>query len=411
MPVPKLRFKDENGKEYSEWEKCKLSNYLVVNPDRNTKLCFTKNDVYSVSGELGVVNQISLLGRSFAGASVAPYHVVYTNDVIYTKSPLKAAPYGIIKTNRGKAGIVSTLYAVYHPKKNTNPQFVEYYFGNDHRQNKYLKPLVNIGSKHDMKISNDAVLDGMVCFPSLPEQEKIADFLSSYDHMIDVQSQRVEAMKTRKKGLLQKIFSQEIRFKDDQGQDYPEWEYHKINEFAKCVAGATPSTKYVEYWNHGTIPWMSSGEVNRRIIRFTDKKISKIGYDNSSTKLLPANTVVMALAGQGKTRGMVALTKIELCTNQSLCAIVVDSTIKSEYLYQYLLTRYDNLRLISSGDGTRGGLNLKLVGNYTVPVPSLQEQQKIADFLTAIDAQIEVEEKRLETMKTIKKGLLQQMFI
>lgn len=404
MPVPKLRFKDEKEKEYPNKEEKKIGSLIQeytekVNAD-------SKLPILTSSKKYGIEYQED----HFAGKqrhNIEGYNVLPQNYCTY-RNRSDGVDFTFNINTICKKGIISKFYPVFTSHK-CNLFFLKTLLNNDPNAIRKIAYTAKGTSQKVLSINDLKKIS--ISIPSLPEQEKIADFLTTYDHMIDIQSQRVEAMKTRKKGLLQKIFSQEIRFKDDQGKDYPVWEYHKINEFAKCVAGATPSTKYVEYWNHGTIPWMSSGEVNRRIIRFTDKKISKIGYDNSSTKLLPANTVVMALAGQGKTRGMVALTKIELCTNQSLCAIVVDSTIKSEYLYQYLLTRYDNLRLISSGDGTRGGLNLKLVGNYTVPVPSLQEQQKIADFLTAIDAQIEVEEKRLETMKTIKKGLLQQMFI
>ena len=85
----------------------------------------------SVSGEYGIVNQIEFQGRSFAGESVAEYHVVETNDIVYTKSPLKANPYGIIKVNNGAPGIVSTLYAVYHPCEGTVAEYIDYYFGND----------------------------------------------------------------------------------------------------------------------------------------------------------------------------------------------------------------------------------------------------------------------------------------
>lgn len=93
-----------------------LNSVLQENKDRNENLHYGKDDVLSVSGEQGIVNQISLLGRSYAGESVAPYHVVETGDIVYTKSPLKENPYGIIKQNRGATGIVSTLYAVYHCK-------------------------------------------------------------------------------------------------------------------------------------------------------------------------------------------------------------------------------------------------------------------------------------------------------
>ena len=131
---------------------------------------------------------------------------------------------------------------------------------------------------------------------------------------------------------------------------------------------------------------MSSGEVNNKIVLNTEKFITKLGYENSSTKLLPKNTVVIALAGQGKTRGKVAITKIELCTNQSLCGIIVNDKVNSKYLYYYLESQYATLRSISSGDGNRGGLNLSMIGNFTIPLPSLEEQQRIVDILDKFDA-------------------------
>ena len=135
-------------------------------------------------------------------------------------------------------------------------------------------------------------------------------------------------------------------------------EHKRIGDFAMCFPGATPKTTHPEYWENGTIPWMSSGEVNQEEVTFTEKKITQKGYDATSTKMVPANTVVIALAGQGKTRGSVAITRISLCTNQSLCAIVTDETVLSEYLFHYMRSQYLKLRDLSAGNGTRGGLNM-----------------------------------------------------
>ncbi len=100
-------------------------------------------------------------------------------------------------------------------------------------------------------------------------------------------------------------------------------EHRKIETFSKRLSGATPSTKNPAYWVDGTIAWMSSGDVNLRIVKNVSGRITKEGFNSCSTKMMPPNTVVVALAGQGKTRGKVALTEIELCTNQSLCGIVL----------------------------------------------------------------------------------------
>ena len=158
-------------------------------------------------------------------------------------------------------------------------------------------------------------------------------------------------------------------------------EHKRIGDFAMCFPGATPKTTHPEYWENGTIPWMSSGEVNQEEVTFTEKKITQKGYDATSTKMVPANTVVIALEGQGKTRGSVAITRISLCTNQSLCAIVTDETVLSEYLFHYMRSQYLKLRDLSAGNGTRGGLNMKMIESYLVPVPPVEIQSEIVGIL------------------------------
>ena len=192
---------------YTEaWERKKLGAYLTVSKNRNVDGEYDKSDVLSVSGDYGIVNQIKFQGRSFAGASVLPYGIVETGDVVYTKSPLKANPYGIIKTNHGKNGIVSTLYAIYKINNGSNGVFVEYYFDDNLRLNKYLKPLVNKGAKNDMKVTDENVLKGDVIFPSLPEQTAIGSFFQDIDHLISLQRCRLEVLKEQKKTYLKLLF-------------------------------------------------------------------------------------------------------------------------------------------------------------------------------------------------------------
>lgn len=189
-----------------EWEINKLNKYLTVSKQKNTQLKFDKEDVLSVSGEFGIINQIQFQGRSFAGASVEMYSIVDTGNIVYTKSPLKANPYGIIKTNYGIPGIVSTLYAVYLPNENVFPGFVERYFENDLRLNSYLKPLVNKGAKNDMKVSDENTLLGAVIFPQLEEQVAISDYFTNLDKFIQSHKDKISQLETLKKKLLQDMF-------------------------------------------------------------------------------------------------------------------------------------------------------------------------------------------------------------
>ena len=158
-----------------------------------------------------------------------------------------------------------------------------------------------------------------------------------------------------------------------------------IRDFAECYAGATPSTKVSEYWDNGTIPWMASGEIHLGHVTSTEKMISQVGYDNCSTKMVPKHTTLIALAGQGKTRGTVAINEIELCTNQSLCAIVTDGTVLTDYLFHNLRGRYDEIRNMCAVAEGRGGLNLQIIGNIKVVVPDLEAQQRFVDIAEQSD--------------------------
>lgn len=200
-----IRFKD-NGEEYPDWEEKKLNTWLYETKQRNVKMVYDKGDVLSVSGEFGVVNQIEFLGRSYAGESVDNYHIVRTGDIVYTKSPLKANPYGIVKVNKGEPGIVSTLYAVYGCRDNVSGEYLDYYFQLDDNTNSYLRPLVHKGAKNDMKINNAHVLSGKIRIPSKAEQLQIVGFLNSIDVKIDTVDQQLTLTKTFKKGLLQQLF-------------------------------------------------------------------------------------------------------------------------------------------------------------------------------------------------------------
>ena len=200
--IPEIRLDGFEG----EWEINKLNKYLTVSKKKNNQQKFGKEDVLSVSGEVGIVNQIQFQGRSFAGVSVEMYSIVDTGNIVYTKSPLKANPYGIIKTNYGIPGIVSTLYAVYLPNENVFPGFVDRYFENDLRLNSYLKPLVNKGAKNDMKVSDENALLGNVIFPKLEEQVAISDYFTNLDKFIQSHKDKISQLETLKKKLLQDMF-------------------------------------------------------------------------------------------------------------------------------------------------------------------------------------------------------------
>ena len=200
--VPEIRFAGFTD----PWEQRKLGDYVVVSTAKNADGRFNKEDVLSVSGEYGIVNQIAFQGRSFAGSSVLNYGIVNTGDIVYTKSPLNSNPYGIIKVNKGIPGIVSTLYAVYRPQDNVHTNFIQVYFEQHERMNNYMHPLVNKGAKNDMKVTAENALKGVVTFSSREEQVIISEFFDRLDSLITLHQRKLELLQNIKKSLLDKMF-------------------------------------------------------------------------------------------------------------------------------------------------------------------------------------------------------------
>lgn len=397
--IPAIRFPEFK----EDWKHRKLNELLSESRKRNTDLKFNKDEVLSVSGELGIVNQIEHLGRSYAGESVHNYHVVERSDIVYTKSPLKANPYGIIRLNKGKPGIVSTLYAVYNIKpENVIGEFLDFYFSLDANTNRYLRPLVKKGAKNDMKINNSYVLVDKIFVPTLPEQQKIAAFLTAVDEKIQQLTKKKDLLEQYKKGVMQKIFNQEIRFKDDNGNDFADWEEKKLGEVGSFFSGGTPSTTKREYFD-GEIPFIRSGEINSDK---TEQFVTEAGLKNSSAKKVEVGDLLYAL--YGATSGEVGISKINGAINQAV--LCIRTNLDNNFLYNFLLFKKESI-INTYLQGGQGNLSAELVKAFKIPIPSKPEQEKIANFLSAIDDKINLVNQQLEKTKEYKKGLLQQMFV
>ena len=373
-----------------------LSNYLFENTERNRDLLFDKEDVLSVSGEFGVVNQIEFQGRSFAGESVAEYHVVNTNDVVYTKSPLKANPYGIIKTNKGVPGIVSTLYAVYHPKECVDPLYVEYYFGNDLRLNKFLKPLVNIGAKHDMKVNNEFVLTGEVCFPSVIEQQKVVEFLSCLDRRIEKQRTLVEHLKKYKRGVSNTFFNDKVVA-----------ECSAVLPFGQAVE-INPKTKSLPTeFIYIDLESVESGKLLQENI------ISRDNAPSRAQRVLTKGDVLFQMVRPYQKNNFYFESELSLPAVASTgyaqirCVdndpLFVFEQISSDYFANEAMLR-------STGTGYPA-INADSLAEIPFIKLPIEEQQKIGKFLYLLSQRIIQEESKLDSLLKVKSAMLQSLFI
>ena len=187
------------------------------------------------------------------------------------------------------------------------------------------------------------------------------------------------------------------------------WKRVSLRWIVVMYAGGTPSKNIEEYWEDGSVPWLNSGAVNQRLITEVSAYITQEAFENSSAKWIPKNALVMALAGQGKTKGMVAQLGIDTTCNQSMAAIVPNELADSRYLFWWLTSNYQNIRNMSGGDH-RDGLNLELLGNIECPVPNHNEKQKIASFLdhetAKIDTLIDKQQQLIQLLKEKRQAVI-----
>ena len=251
------------------------------------------------------------------------------------------------------------------------------------------------------KINLGPISDVKIALPQTEaEQSAIARALSDVDALLATLDQVIAKKRDLKQAAMQQLLTGKTRLPGFSG----EWDVKQIGEFTDCTAGGTPSTLNSAYWG-GEIPWMSSGELHLKRVQDVEGRVTDLGLNNSSTKIIPSRCVLIGLAGQGKTRGTVAINLIELCTNQSIAAIFPNKSFNSEYLFHNLDARYDELRELSTGDGGRGGLNLKIIKSIDISFPSLEEQEAIASVLSDLDAELAALESRREKIRNIKQEI------
>ena len=406
--MPSIRFYGFDN----DWEQRKLEDYLTVSAEKNTGNIYGRSDVLSVSGDYGIVNQIEFQGRSFAGASVSNYGVVQTGDVVYTKSPLNSNPYGIIKTNKGKPGIVSTLYAVYHPKENAFSDFIQVYFEQHARMNNYMHPLVNKGAKNDMKVSAENALTGPVCFPSRIEQESISAFFSVLDNLITLHQRKFEKLTNVKKSMLKKMFPQngssypEIRFK---GFTDP-WEQRKAIDIADYSKGNGYSKG--DLTDAGT-PIILYGRLYTKY-QFAISEVDTFAVPRNGAVYSQGNEVIVPASGETAEdiARASAVEKSGVLLGGDLNILRPFDFINPLFLALAISNGEPQKELAKKAQGKSVvHIHNTDIQEVTIAYPSRTEQDRIVSVFRQLDHLITLHQRELEKLQSIKKALLEKMFV
>ncbi|HHC9165579.1 TPA: restriction endonuclease subunit S [Staphylococcus aureus] len=376
--VPELRFPGFEG----EWEEKKLGDLIKVNSGKDYKH-LEKGDiqVYGTGGYMTSVSEplseIDAVGIGRKGTINKPY--------------LLEAPFWTVDT---------LFYCT--PKKETDILFILSLF-------RKINWKVYDESTGVPSLSKQTINKINRFVPSNKEQQKIGEFFIKLDRQIELEEQKLELLQQQKKGYMQKIFSQELRFKDENGNDYPNWEEKKIEDIASQVyGGGTPNTKIKEFWN-GDIPWIQSSDVkvNDLILRQCNKFISKNSIELSSAKLIPANSIaIVTRVGVGK----LCLVEFDYATSQDFLSL---SSLKYDKLYSLYSLLYTMKKISANLQGTSiKGITKKELLDSIIKIPhNLEEQQKIGDLFYKIDKYISFNKCKIEILKSLKQGLLQKIFI
>jgi restriction endonuclease S subunit len=247
--------------------------------------------------------------------------------------------------------------------------------------------------------------------PPLPEQKKIASILTSVDEMIENTQKQIDKLQDLKKATMNELLTKGIghtEFKDSElGRIPNSWEVRTVGSICKLSSGGTPDRSNQEYWG-GEIPWIKTGEINYSRILDAEEKITTKGLTNSSAKIIPKGAVVMAMYGQGITRGRVAVLGIDATMNQACLAIIPNSDVTADFLYFSFYMQYESLRNLVQ-EGTQKNLSAGIIKEVLMSIPKVEEQEEISSILKSIEKSIFRFSTKLAQTQSLKKSLMQDL--
>ena len=348
---------------------------------------------------------------------VTPAELNDESDVIYesqrkiTKqavidSSLKPFPAGtVLLSSRapiGKVAIAGTEMYCNQGFKNlicSNAIYNRYLYHYLKNKTEYLNSLGRGATFKE--ISKSIVEEIEIPLPSLEEQRRIATLLDKVSDVIAKRRAQLDKL-----DLLVKARFVEMFGGISDSKLYP---YTPIDSFATVVSGGTPDRGNDEYWQGGIIPWIKTTELQNNEICNAEEKITQSGLDNSSAKIVPANSILIAMYGQGKTRGMTGYLMEECATNQACACILPSKSVNQRFLWQYMILSYDTLRNMAKG-GNQPNLNLGIIKQFPVIRPPLDMQDAFSNFMKQTSKSKLTIQQSLDKLEILKKALMQQYF-
>lgn len=408
--TPKLRFKEFSG----DWESKKLGDII----EYKKGYAFKSNN-YKTEGvriiKISDTTATSIKDTDITCISEDEAHIykdweLKKNDIIVStvgsRPPLYSSMVGkIISIPKHCENTLLNQNLVRLRTNELSTQGYLYTYLDSKRYLNYIEGICR-GNANQVSITLEDLFEYKVRLPKTKEQEKIASFFSLIDDKIFLQGEKVEALKDYKKGMMQKVFSRELRFKDEDGRDYPEWEETKLGDVSSVVTGNTPSTKDKDNYGNEYL-WASPADLgSNKVIDNTISKLSAKGFDK--VRKIPKGSILATCIGS--TIGKIGMAYEEMSTNQQINTLICNDNINNEFIYyslEYNFPRY--LSYVTSQAVPI--INKTQFQEFDIKVPVLEEQIKIGKILSKIEVKIEKEQEMLDCLNEYKKGLLQQMFV
>lgn len=368
--TPELRFSG-----YTEaWSSYKLKEISERVTRKNKNL--ESQRPLTISGQLGLIDQVEYFNKSVSSKDLTGYTLIKKGEFAYNKSYSSGYPLGAIKKlDRYDLGVLSSLYICFSFNKNINKDFMKNYF----ESSKWYKEVASIaveGARNhgllNIPVNDFFNIDVKVTIQS--EQEKIGEFFSKLDRQIELEEKKLEKYKYQIRGYIQEIFSKNLRFKDDMGNDYPEWSLRKIEDISKVTKGFTPNTKDDENWNIEERNWLSIAGMTQKYLFNGNKGITQKGALKHSK--VEKNTLIMSFK---LTLGKLAIVKEPIYTNEAICHFKWKSNhIDTEYMYYYL----NSINIKTFGAQAVKGITLNndSINSITVKLPNIDEQKRYLTF-------------------------------
>ncbi len=395
--VPQIRFPEFTG----EWREAKFKDIFCRVTSKNKE---NNQNILTISAQYGLVSQDKFFSKIVAAKNVQGYYLLHKNDYAYNKSYSKGYPVGAIKRLTQDKGVVSTLYICFSLRQPGSEVFFDQYFESG-KHNREIQKIAQEGARNHglLNISVDDFFDIKLIVPGAAEQQKIAAFLAAVDKRVALLECKVQQLEAYKRGAMQQLFSQQLRFTRPDGSHFPAWQEKRLGEIGKIITGKTPATSNRSLWG-GTIDFITPSDIDDgKYQKPTERTLAEI----SNLRVLPPGSISFTcIASIGK----MSITKRPSVTNQQINSIITRQCIDNEYLYYCLLNMTPRIRA-TQANTTLPIINKAEFSGFKVRVPCMAEQQKIAAFLSALDEKIALTRQQLDKTKQFKKGLLQRMFV